>query len=358
MIDDLAERREARSPWQSRPEKLRPTVGQRTDGSGLFYRGKTHTVIGETEAGKDWLAQIVARDEMTAGKHVLYLDFEDDEDTAIDRLLTLGVDPDVGDARFTHQRLRRPIGDALVTEDDSIWEAVVIDGDLRMPKLHDYDDDLSLIVVAGVTQAMELEGLNPISNSDIATYHRTVLEPLTGLHGDWPAAVVALDHVTKDPSSRGRYALGGAHKLNIVSGASYILENRDPLGIGLTGRSMLKIAKDRPGQLRRLGVKAGALYRYGDLVLVSHDEDSAEGMIEPPGVQDESAELVALKVAITELLHRVGPLPQRDIMAKVSGKSDRKRGALKELIADGYVSKTPHQLLNPYDPETPDDLEK
>ncbi len=85
MTDELAERRQANSPWRSRPEKLRPTVGKRTDGSGLFYRGKTHTVIGETEAGKDWLAQIVARVEMIAGNHVLYLDFEDDEDTAIDR---------------------------------------------------------------------------------------------------------------------------------------------------------------------------------------------------------------------------------------------------------------------------------
>jgi hypothetical protein len=151
-----------------------------------------------------------------------------------------------------------------------------------------------LIVVAGVTQAMELEGLSPISNVDIATYHRTVLQPLCSLHLDEyevGPAVVALDHVTKDPSSRGRYALGGGHKLNIVSGASYILENREPFGIGLTGRSVLKIAKDRPGQLRQHGVKAGDLYRFGELVLASHGKRSADAMIEPPSSLDGVASL-------------------------------------------------------------------
>jgi hypothetical protein len=75
MTDDFTERRQARGPWRSRPPELVPTVGRRTDGQLLFYRGKTHSVVGETEAGKDWLAQIVARDEMIAGNDVLYLDF-------------------------------------------------------------------------------------------------------------------------------------------------------------------------------------------------------------------------------------------------------------------------------------------
>jgi hypothetical protein len=332
------------SRWRSRPEKLLPTVGKRTDGKSLFYRGKTHTVAGETEAGKDWLAQVAARDEMIAGNHVFYLDFEDDEDTAIDRLLSISVPPDVGEARFHYKHPR----ERLETETQSIEDFLEY---LGVFPLGDPNEEarLSLAVIAGITQAMELQGLNPLSNIDIATFHRTVMEPIAR-DPDQPAAV-GLDHVTKDPNSRGRYAIGGAHKLNIVSGASYILENREPFGIGLTGRSALKIAKDRPGQLRRYGVKAGGLYRYGDLVIVSQDESWADAMIEPPDTVDKADELVTLKVAITDLLRREGPLPGRQIEAKVSGNTTKKRNALRDLIEDGYVSKTPHELLTPYDPE-------
>ena len=60
--------------WQ--PPK--PTVGRRQDGLGLFYPGKTHTVVSETEGGKTWLALAACIAEMDAGCHVVYVDFEDD----------------------------------------------------------------------------------------------------------------------------------------------------------------------------------------------------------------------------------------------------------------------------------------
>jgi hypothetical protein len=37
--------------WR-RPE---PTIGKRSDGRGLFYKGKSHLVVGETESAKTWL---------------------------------------------------------------------------------------------------------------------------------------------------------------------------------------------------------------------------------------------------------------------------------------------------------------
>jgi hypothetical protein len=37
-----------------------PSVGRRSDGLGLFYQGKTHTVVSETEAGKTWFALAAA----------------------------------------------------------------------------------------------------------------------------------------------------------------------------------------------------------------------------------------------------------------------------------------------------------
>jgi hypothetical protein len=72
-----------------------PTVGRRTDGRGLLYAGKSHMVIGETEAGKGWFALVVSFTELDAGHHVLYVDFEDDEGTVVGRLMSLGAAPAV-----------------------------------------------------------------------------------------------------------------------------------------------------------------------------------------------------------------------------------------------------------------------
>src|SRR5687767_15047596 len=66
-----------------------PNVGERSDGVGLFYPGRVHTVSSESEAGKTWLALSAAVDELLAGNHVLYLDFEDTEGGVTSRLSTL-----------------------------------------------------------------------------------------------------------------------------------------------------------------------------------------------------------------------------------------------------------------------------
>ena len=49
-----------------------PSVGRRTHGKGLFYPGRTHTVVSETEAGKTWFALAASIHEMAAGCHVLH----------------------------------------------------------------------------------------------------------------------------------------------------------------------------------------------------------------------------------------------------------------------------------------------
>ena len=61
----------------------------------------------------------------------------------------------------------------------------------------------------GVTEAMTLHALNPNDNVDIALFDKRVAQPLT-ITG---AAQVSFDHVTKDKDGRGRYAIGGVHKL-------------------------------------------------------------------------------------------------------------------------------------------------
>jgi AAA domain len=311
-----------------------PTVGRRDDGKGLFYAGKCHTVISETEGGKTWLALSAALDEMHAANHVLFIDFEDDEGTVAGRLLTLGAGRDLIAQQFHYVRPEAGL--------DSVGGA-----DLRAVAMT-YRPTLD--VIDGVTEAMSMHGWNMLDNKEAALFGRRLARPLA----TFGAAVVSLDHVTKDRESRSRYAIGAVHKLNALDGAAYILENRQPFGVGITGRSTIKIAKDRPGQLRCRALPSnGGMHWYGDLVLDSHDQDYTEASVTPPQKRDDNFKPTGLMVKIAEELGKAAqPLPQRELLKLVNGRFETKQGAFARLVAGGYISnKSPHTLIKSYDPE-------
>ena len=98
-------------------EPPQAAVGRRSDGVGLFYPGKTHTVASESEAGKTWFALSACIDELTAGRHVLYLDFEDDEGTLVRRLLALQIPPDLILSNFHYLKPHEALGTGIHLDD-------------------------------------------------------------------------------------------------------------------------------------------------------------------------------------------------------------------------------------------------
>jgi len=318
--------------WQS-PE---PTVGRRDDGIGLFYPGKSHTVSSETEAGKTWFALAAVLDEINAGHHVVYLDFEDDEGSIGGRLVYLGAHRDTIRDRFHYVRPVDPIGVGANLDD------------LRH-LLATYTPTLG--VVDGITEAMVMHGLNPLKNDEIARFGRMLPRRIAAAG----AAAVSLDHVTKDREGRGRYSLGGVHKLNGLDGAAYVLENRKPFGIGIVGKSTIRLAKDRPAQLRKHAIAGrDGMHWFGDLELDSKGDEFAEISIGCPTQTDDGDDWrpTVLMGRISDALAKHGPLSQRRIRAAVTGKNDAISKALDCLILDGHVTeKSPHELLKPYPPE-------
>jgi hypothetical protein len=347
--EDVAADNEPDDPYAPRPwepvdleavlsgnwEPPTPTVGRRTDGVGLFYPRKIHSIASETEAGKTWVALLACADEIRAENHVVYLDFEDDENGIVGRLLALWVDPDMIREYFHYLRPTVPLGAGIHRDD--------LDDLLReyLP---------TLVTLDGVTEAMELHGLDPNVNTEVARFTRMLPRHIADLSG---AAVVCLDHVTKSTDTRGRYAIGAVHKLNGLDGAAYTLDNRSPFGIGRTGRSTLRIAKDRPGQLRRHGQPSSAgTYWFGDLVVESHAVDFVEVEITPPTEAAEDFRPTVLMTRVAEALTQHGTLSQRQIRVAARGKAAQISQALDYLILDGYVSDTsPHKLLKPYPPQ-------
>ena len=149
--------------------------------------------------------------------------------------------------------------------------------------------------------------------------------------------------MVKDREGRNGHALGGVHKLNAVDGAMYVLEPRDPFGIGLPGRSRL-LAEDRPGQLRRRARPAhDGLSWYADLVIDSHGDEFADVSVPPPPEQpDEPWVPTEIMARISQVLAATpGGLSKNGVEGAIGGKAATVRYALEKLIDGGYVAVEP-----------------
>lgn len=325
-------------------EPPRATVGRRSDGIGLLYPGRVHTVAAESEAGKTWFADCTVVAELAAGNAAVFLDFEDDEGGVVGRLLAMGAKPDDLRDRFAYVRP----DDAVTAMDNRTALAQVI-GDLRP----------AVAILDGVTEAMSLHGLELKDNTDVARFGK-LLPRWIAAQG---TAVLALDHVVKDRDGRGRYAIGAVHKLNGVNGAAFVLENRRPFGIGVTGRSTVLLAKDRPGQLRQHARPASeGLAWFADLIVESHDATFAEVSLCPPdGMSTGLFRPTVLMSRVAEALAgATEPLTKQDIEARVRGKATDIRTAVAALVDDGYITvelgrynAKLHRLIKPYGEATP-----
>ncbi len=183
-------------------ERPKPEIGTLGGQVPLFYRGKIHAIYGESEAGKTWLAYQAILEAVRDGHGALILDFEDTAQTAAMRFLTLQATP---------EELSRI---AFIAPSSAITDA----GAREALRAAIAAVEPSIVFIDGTTEAMAIHGLNPLDNVDIANFTRRLLRPLAGLESR--PAVVTSDHVVKSTESRGRYAIGGIHKLNIVDGAS------------------------------------------------------------------------------------------------------------------------------------------
>lgn len=238
-----------------------PSVLRRDDGLCLFYAGKVHSVHGESESGKSWLVQCAAIQELTAEGSVLYVDFEDSVESVVGRLRALGVPLGVltDAARFAYVRPEEAL------RADSAEEAFA----------ELIGRPFTLAVVDGVTDAMGLFGYSAKDNDDIAAWQRELPRRIARASG---AAVVCIDHVTKDADTRGRFAIGGQHKIAGLDGAAYTVEVERPFAVGLAGSAMVRVGKDRPGHVRKAGVgwrKSDRTQRIAEFRLDSTDPEAS-----------------------------------------------------------------------------------
>jgi AAA domain len=300
-----------------------PQLWTRTDGVPLLYRGRVHWFHGETESCKSWAAQQAAAQVLDADGRVLYIDFEDDAPAVVARLLAMSVAADSIAKRFAYLHPDEPLMDQRGrTTGGGLDFLRVINGDLAGP--------WDLAVVDGVTEAMTIEGLALIDNADVATWLRRVPKRLAL---DDNIAVVCIDHVSKGRDERGRYAIGGQHKLAGLSGAAYTFTGLRPFARArgaesVTGTVSVDVAKDRPGHVRGRAVGN----RIAILSLTSYPDGGVSAALTPPS--DEPPPDLALAVAILAHLRLYDGSSMRQIEDGVEGRATSIRSCLKWLAAD------------------------
>jgi hypothetical protein len=295
----------------------RPTLLARRDGANLLYPGYVHSVSGEPGSGKSWLADLCVVQEIEAGHDIAYLDFEDRAHSFIQRLRDLGA---TDTAIAAHVRYIRP-ETALDAASRQHVEAEA--------------QGVTFVVVDGITEAMTMHGLSLMDNEDVARW----LELIPRRLADHGGAVLQIDHVVKNTEARGRYAIGGQHKLAGITGVAFKMITVHSFGRGLKGKARLIIDKDRHGHVGPNGGTvaeltldatdpSGRLFSWLDTAGGDHGED---GEWRPTGYMEKVSRWLEINPGA----------PRKDIETAVRGRREHIRDAIQVLITEGHIRTEP-----------------
>ncbi|HXY45424.1 MAG TPA: AAA family ATPase [Acidimicrobiales bacterium] len=245
-----------------------PLLLRRRDGRALLYPAAVHSLAGEPGAGKSWVAIAGVAEVVSSGVNAIFLDYEDTAATMASRLLAVGVEPDAMD-RVAYLQVSGAIGTIGLT---FLADMVERGG-------------VALVVIDAVADSLAAEGCSENDAVDVSGWIAKVPRPLARAG----AAVLLVDHVTKDESSRGRYARGSGAKLAGVDGAAFVLDVEEPFSREASGRGSLRLAKDRHGSIGRVG-EVVATVRFevhaGSLTAVVLDRPDHDGQGSPRDIDE------------------------------------------------------------------------
>lgn len=300
-------------------QPLQRALLERTDGEALIYPGLIHWLFSTPGIGKTWLAINAAAEAIRAGIGVLYLDWEGNRRLVGLRLQALGITPDEVDEWFHYMR----------------------PGAIDTAKGHQlgrWADDMGIgfAVFDGFAKALAACGHDEDKSGPVLTYLHDAVDPLTQ-QGDG-AAVLLLDHVTKDKETRGLWPRGSGAKQGEVSGAAWQLRSRRAFNRQTPGVLELVQAKDREGEV---GID-------GQVVATVHIDPASDGRltirIDPPTTTKTDTGGFRPTIYMERISryleneNRFGRHPsQADIFDDVEGKKRYLSDALAVLLDEGHV---------------------
>jgi hypothetical protein len=302
-------------------QEVKANILTRTDGKSLIYAGKVHSFYGESESGKSWVAQIATAEMLRDDKKVIYIDFESDPQDIVKRLKSLGVSRANLLQYFTYIR-----PESARSASDPYWEAI-----LEPESAH-------LVIIDGVTESLTMWGGETVDNDSITKWMRQFPRKVAKESG---AAVVLIDHITKNADTRGRFAIGGQAKLATIDGAAYIVEPIEVLSPGRVGSLTLRVTKDRIGDVRA----SAGMYRKSDrtqeaaVFTIDSTRAQMQYVIGSPTSEDELNERTEFKKMseMAEFIHHNPGCSRRELNEGVKGDKNLIGERLETLEKNGFI---------------------
>jgi hypothetical protein len=282
--------------------------------SGLLYPGGLHLIYGEPDVGKSWLCLALTMEQLQAGQHVVLVAFERRQFRA--RLLALGATEE-DFARLHYFEPSEPLTDPQALAD----VAALLD--TYTP---------ALIIFDAMAGGLALHSFDGNSNADVETFYSVTLAPFRAIG----AAVVVVDHVTKDRETRGRWAIGAQRKLGGVE-VGLLVEPINSFGRGQTGLVRLRVTKDTYGQVRRAEFELASDAETGNVTYAIRAAGDETG----EGDRDHWRPTVLMERVFAFVSDQTTPVSRNTIERGVTGNGRWIRVAIDELLREGTFEVSP-----------------
>jgi hypothetical protein len=294
-------------------EVIVPRLLARTDDEALIPPGALVAIIGESGAGKSSVARKIVREVVRNRQTAAIFDFETRPAAYRQTLHEAGLD----DADLASVTYYAPDGSFT----DEAAEAMF--ASLGTP---------AVILVDAWTEAqrMILPGSSSNSQDDAAEFVAKFLRPLRDHTG---AAVVTVDHPTKNREAGSLFASGSQHKRASMD-VALVLETDSGFARGRPGTGLLKVAKDRLGNL-------GAVANDSKVVAVVNFDAADDGhltvSLDPPTDAVGAFRPTRLMQRASEVIDAEPGISKREAVSRVQGNNGHTLAAIERLIAERFV---------------------
>lgn len=226
--------------WKNGITQTLPTIAKLDGKTPMLYAWAMNVFFGPPAAGKTLVATLAMYSAIKEGHDVLFLDFENGHKTILFRFASLGCDMEM-----VLQKLR--------------YYEFPSDSQVKAAQTWAAKHNPGLVVIDSVPKSMGADGLNEDLAADFLKWSTNRVQPFltTG------AAVLLLDHITKNGNGNGGYARGSGSKKGDVGGLMLEFEVGEPFAPktpthpGKAGYAKLGVRKDREGGVGAEGTSFG-----------------------------------------------------------------------------------------------------
>jgi hypothetical protein len=208
-----------------------PTMGER-----MFYKGNLFVVAGHKKSGKTWALLIQSADMLRAGLPVVYIDNENGWEVLVERLLLLGVAPELIEDLLVYVPFpdEIPPTEQLRAEFEAIAE----------------DYPRALVVVDSLRSMMSHYGLNPNADVEVEQFLKPIMGAVKGQLTEADRITVGIiDHSNRATKDGDAFAAGGSQAKAAGVDAVYQYLKEQPYSRHVRGLVKINAVDDRRGYL-------------------------------------------------------------------------------------------------------------